>query len=117
MVERRGAPGAPPLPLDKGKERINLIKYPGGSDYLKSAAQHAVTVGPSKVGLSYGATFSKRYRPPLGVRVWSLDVLTFYVVSVPRMVCFFEVTFDNGLRFPLHPFIKGVLQHFNVCPS
>ena len=33
------------------------------------------------------------------------------------MVCFFEVAFDNGLHFPLHPFIKGVLQHFNVCPS
>ena len=30
------------------------------------------------------------------------------------MVCFFEVAFDNGLRFPLHPFM---LQHFNVCPS
>ena len=36
---------------------------------------------------------------------------------MPKMVCFFEVAFDNGLRFPLHPFIKGVLQHFNVCPS
>ena len=45
------------------------------------------------------------------------DVLTFYVASVPKMVCFFEVAFENGLRFPLHPFIKGVLQHFNVCPS
>ena len=33
------------------------------------------------------------------------------------MVCFFKVAFDNGLRFPLHPFIKRVLQHFNVCPS
>ena len=33
------------------------------------------------------------------------------------MVCFFEVAFENGLRFPLHPFIKRVLQHFNVCPS
>ena len=31
VVERRDAPGAPPLPLDKGKGRINLIKYPGGS--------------------------------------------------------------------------------------
>ena len=39
------------------------------------------------------------------------------MVSVPKMVCFFEVAFDNGLRFPLHPFIKVVLQHFNVCPS
>ena len=33
------------------------------------------------------------------------------------MVCFFEATFEKGLRFPLHPFIKSVLQHFNVCPS
>ena len=32
------------------------------------------------------------------------------MVSIPKMVCFFEVAFDNGLRFPLHPFIKGVLQ-------
>ena len=117
LVVRRDALGAPPLPLDKGKGRINLIEYPGGSDYLKSAIQHVVTVGPSKVGPSYGSTFAKRYRPSLGVRVWSPDVLTFYVVHVPRMVCFFEVAFDNGLRFPLHPFIKRVLQHFSVCPS
>ena len=92
-VELRNALGALPLPLDKGKGRVNLIKYHGGH------------------------TFARRYRPPFGVRVWSLDVLTFYVVFVPKMVCFFEVAFDNGLRFPLHPFIKGVLQHFNVYPS
>ena len=116
-VELRNAPGALPLPLDKGKGRVNLIKYPGGSECLKSAVHHALNVGPSKVGPSYGATFAGRYRPLFGVRVWSPDVLTFYVVSVPKMVCFFEVAFDNGLRFPLHPFIKGVLQHFNVCPS
>ena len=103
--------------MDKGKGRVSLIEYPGGSDYLKFAVQHAITVGPSKASPSYGATFAKRYRPPSGVRVWSPDVLTFYVVSVPKMVCFFEVAFENGLRFPLHPFIKGVLQHSNVCPS
>ena len=33
------------------------------------------------------------------------------------MVCFFKVAFENGLRFPLHPFIKSVLQHFNVYPA
>ena len=33
------------------------------------------------------------------------------------MVCLFEVAFENDLHFPLHPFIKRVLQHFNVCPS
>ena len=116
-VDLRDAPGASPFPLDKGKGRIDQIKYPGGSEYLKSSVQNALAVGPSKVGPLYGATFARRYRPPFGVRVWSLDVLTSYVVSVPKMVCFFEVAFDNGLHFPLHPFIKGVLQHFNVCPS
>ena len=116
-VELRNVPRALPLPLDKGKGRINLIEYPEGSEYLKSAVQHALTVGPIKVGPSYGATFARRYKPLFGVRVWSHDVLTFYVVFVPKMVCFFEVAFNNGLRFPLHPFIKGVLQHFNVCPS
>ena len=117
VVEPQDVPEAPPLPLGKGKGKINLIKYPGGSDYLKYAVQHVVTVGPSKVGPSYGVTFAELYRPPPGVRVWTPDVLTFYVAFVPGMVCFFEVAFENGLRFPLHPFMKGVLQHFNVCPS
>ena len=103
--------------MNKGKGRIEEIKYPGGSEYLKSVVQNALVVGPSKVGPLYGATLARRYRPPFGVRVWSPDVFTSYVVLVPKMVCFFEVAFDNGLRFPLHPFIKGVLQHFNVCPS
>ena len=116
-VEPRNAPGAPPLPLDKGKGKINQIKYPGGLNYLDFAVQHAVTVGPSKVNPSYGVTFAEHYRPPPGVRIWTPDVFTFYAASVPRMVCFFEVAFDNGLRFPLHPFMKGVLQHFNICPS
>ena len=31
VVELRNAPRALPLPLDKGKGRVNLIKYPGGS--------------------------------------------------------------------------------------
>ena len=116
-VELRNVPGALPLPVDKGKGRVNLIKYLEGSEYLKSTVLHALTVGPSEVGPSYGATFAIRYRPPFSVRVWSPDVLTFYVVFVPKMMCFFEVAFNNGLRFPLHPFIKGVFQHFNVCPS
>ena len=122
-VNLRDALGAPPFPLDKGKGRVDYIKYPGGggggggSEYLKSVVQNALAVGPNKVGPLYGATFARRYQPSFGVRVWSPDVLTSYVVSVPKMVCFFEVAFDNGLRFPLHPFIKGVLQHFNVYPS
>ena len=113
-VKFRNALRALPLPLDKGKKRVNLIKYPRGSEYPKSAVQHALTVGPSKVDPSCGATFARRYRPPFGVQVWSPDVLTFYVVSVPKMVCFFEVAFDNGLRFPLHPFIKRGFATFSM---
>ena len=60
-VELRDAPGALPLPLDKGKGRVSLIEYPGGSDYLKFSVQHAITMGPNKVSPSYGATFAKRY--------------------------------------------------------
>ena len=116
-VDLRDALRAPPFPFDKGKGRVGQIKYPGGSEYLKSTVQNALAMEPSKVGPLYRATFARRYRPPFSVRVWSPDVLTSYVVSVPKMVCFFEVDFDNGLRFPLHPFIKGVLQHFNVCSS
>ena len=56
-VKLRDVPGAPPLPLDKGKGKVNLIKYPRESEYLRSAVQHALTMGPSKVGPSYGSPF------------------------------------------------------------
>ena len=72
-------------------------------------------MGPGLVEPSYAKIFSARYRPLTGVHVWRPDLLTSYVVYVPKMVCFFEATFENGLHFPLHSFIKCVLQHFNVC--
>ena len=65
ISEPRNAVVAPSLPLDEGKDKINLIAYPGGSDYLKSVVQHVVIVGLSKVDPSYGSTFVERYRPPL----------------------------------------------------
>ena len=83
---------------------------------MRAAVQNA-EVGPSRVERSFGHNFASRYRPPFGVRVWYLDFLTSYIVQVPKMVCFFEVAFENGLHFPLHPFIKSVLQYFNVCPA
>ena len=77
ISEPRNAAEAPHLPFDEGKEKINLITYPGGSDYLKSAVEHAVIVGPSKVDPLYRSTFAERYRPPPSIRVWVPDVLTF----------------------------------------
>ena len=116
MVVHRVALGEPAFLLDKGKGKISEIRYPSDSEYLRAAIQNVVVVGPSRVEPSYGEVFAALYGPPFGVQVWFPDVLTCYVVQVPNMVCFFEVAFENGLRFPLHPFIKRVLQHFNVCP-
>ena len=74
-------------------------------------------MGPSRVEPLFGEVFARRYRPPFGVQVWSPGVLSSYVVQLPKMVCFFELAFENGLCFPRHPFIKRVLQHFNDCRS
>ena len=79
-VAFRDALGEPPLPLDKGKGRVDEIKYPSGSEYLMSAVQNALAVGPSRVEPLYGETFSRRYRPLFGVQVWSPDILTSYMV-------------------------------------
>ena len=108
--------GHPPLPC-KGKERIIQIRYPTESEYLRIVVRCSDAVGPSRVEPSYAKIFATSYRPPVGICVWRPDFLTSYVVHVPKMVCFFEAAFENGLRFPLHPFFKCVLQHFNVCPA
>ena len=109
VVVHRVASGEPPFPLDKSKGKINEIRYPSGSEYLRAAIQNAEVMDPSRVEPLYGEVFVARYGPLLGIQVWCPDVLTTYVVQVPKMVCFFEVAFENGLFFPLHPFIKRVL--------
>ena len=117
VVVHRAAPREPPFPLDKGKGKINEIRYPSGSEYLRAAIQNTEVMGPSQFEPLYSEIFVARYGPSFGVQIWCPDVLTTYAVEVPKMVCFFEVAFENDLRFPLHPFIKRVLHHFNVCPS
>ena len=117
MVVHRGVLGEPHFPLGKGKDKISEIQFPSGSEYLRAAIHNAEAVGPNRVEPLYGQIFTAWYGSPFGVQIWYLGVLTTYLVQVPKMVCFFEVAFENGLRFSLHPFIKRVLQHFNVCPS
>ena len=110
-------PTGPPSPSGRGKNKVNEIRYPGGSDYLRAAVQNAKAVGSSWIELSFGKAFATRYRSPFGVHVWCPDCLTSYIVQVPKMVCFFEAAFENNLRLLMHPFIKSVLHHFNVYPS
>ena len=121
VVVHRVALGEPPFPLGKGKGKgkgkISEVRYSSGFEYLRAAIQNAEAGGPSRVEPLYGEIFTARFGLPFGVQFWCPDVMTSYVVQVPKMVCFFEVAFENGLCFPLHPFIKRVLQHFNVCLS
>ena len=117
VVVHQAAPREPPFPLDKGKGKINEIRYPSGSEYLRAIIQNAEAVGPNRVEPLYTEIFAALYGPSFGVQVWCPDMLTTYFVQVPKMVRFFEVAFENSLCFPLLPFIKRVLQHFNVCSS
>ena len=58
VVALRDAPGEPPFPLGKGKDKIDKIKYPVGFEYLRSAMQNALAVGPSRVEPLYGEVFA-----------------------------------------------------------
>ena len=70
----------PPSPHGKGKGKVNEIRYPGGSAYLRVAVQNAEVVGPTRVEPSFGHNFASCYRPPFGVRDWCPDFLTSYIV-------------------------------------
>ena len=109
IVADRVPLASPPSPHGKGKGKVSEIRYPGGSAYLRPAVQNAEAVGPSRVEPSFRHNFASRYRAPFGVRIWCPDFLNSYIFLVPKMVCFFEAAFENGLCFPLHPFIKSVL--------
>ena len=58
-VVLRDTPGEPPSALGKGKGKIDEIKYPVGSEYLRSAVQNALAVGPSRVEPLYGEVFKR----------------------------------------------------------
>ena len=36
VVVHQAALGEPPFPLDKGKRKINEIRYPSGSEYMRA---------------------------------------------------------------------------------
>ena len=59
MVVLRDVPGEPPSPLGKFKDKIDEIKYPVGSEYLKLAVQNALVVGPVRVEPLFGEVFAR----------------------------------------------------------
>ena len=35
----------------------------------------------------------------------------------PGEICFYKAAFSCGLRFPIHPFIMELLDHFGIAPG
>ena len=58
MVVHWAAPGEPPFPLDKGKGKINEIRYPSDSEYLRAVILNAEAMGPSRVEPLYSEIFA-----------------------------------------------------------
>ena len=69
MVVHRVTPRKPHFPLDKRKGKINEIRYPSGSEYLRVSIQNVVAVGPSRVEPLYDEIFAARYGPSFGIQV------------------------------------------------
>ena len=67
VVVHRATPREPPCPLDKGKGKINEIRYPSGLENLRVAIQNAEVVGPNWVEPLYGEIFAARYGPRFGI--------------------------------------------------
>ena len=61
--------------------------------------------------------FKDRFQFPARVRVhWPSDedrACHFF----PGKICFYEAAFSCGLRFPVHPFIMELLDHFGIAPG
>ena len=115
-VAFRDVPGELPLLLDKGKGRIDEIKFPGGLEYLKSAVQNALVVGPSRVEPLYGETFARLYRSPF----WCPGLVSQHFDLLRGPSSQDGVLLRGGLRqwplFPSTPLYKKGLATFQRLP-
>ena len=60
--------------------------------------------------------FTQRFQFPERVRVRRPRNEVRACLFSPGEVCFYEVAFLCGLRFPVHPFIMELLNYFNIAP-
>ena len=59
--------------------------------------------------------FRDRFQFPERVRIRLPRKEEWACQFLPRDVCFYEAVFQSGLRFPIHPFIMALLNHFNIA--
>ena len=63
------------------------------------------------------ARFKDRFQFPARVRVRQPSEEDRVCHFFPREICFYEAAFSYGLRFPVHPFIMELLDHFGIAPG
>ena len=61
--------------------------------------------------------FKDRFQFPKRVRVCRPNDKDRACHFFPGEVCFYEAAFTYGLRFPIHPFITELLNHFGIGPK
>ncbi|GFS31570.1 hypothetical protein Acr_00g0018150 [Actinidia rufa] len=61
--------------------------------------------------------FRDAYSFPSGVQVRLPNEGETITFTRPGKVAFYEAAFPAGLRFPLHPTIRLILQFYNICPT
>ena len=61
------------------------------------------------------ARFKDRFQFPTKVRVHRPSDRDRACHFFPREICFYEAAFSCGLRFPVHPFIMELLDHFGIA--
>ena len=63
------------------------------------------------------ARFKDRFQFPERVRVHRPNDEDRACHFFPGEICFYEAAFSYGLRFPVHPFIMELLDHFGIAPG
>ena len=63
------------------------------------------------------ARFKDRFQFPERVRVRRPNDEDRACHFFPGEICFYEAAFSYGLRFPVHPFIMELLDHFGIAPG
>ena len=63
------------------------------------------------------ARFKDRFQFPARVRVRRPGDEDRAYHFFPGEICFYEAAFSCGLRFPVHPFIMELLDHFGIAPG
>ena len=59
----------------------------------------------------------KKYSFPPGVQIRILEKGETILSTRPGEMAFYEASFLADLRFPMHPIIRRILNHYKLCPT